>query len=524
MPDNRLVLMVVEPLPSGDWFSQAQSVLENANYSVEKRRSELLAWNKKLHHGNWTFSDAHSLRRIWLAPRRSAIGITPKRIYFKDSSTEIDSTPEYILFSEGKSPEKAAAQKIIESQWELIQILQRGLDSSPLPVAIDPVDFDLVKARSVKIGTEVCYPPYKLKELYTRYSFDQIPSNFTVTVCPLESVSNQTVIRFMERIEQVARKRQAILKIKKTNVEAVSRRLNEISDSGDKVREGYSVLFILPGKKQKPNHETLALFERLREQGVPFRRAYADDPLQHSIPDQLPSLLIASGGRPHRSQTLVAGKPVWTIGVDISHNPGNTASVLEMTLVDPDGSLAGAWTKEQPRDETARVESTKCLLEFCQRKLSTFETDPRIIVIRDGRMFENEDSRLYQKIMGSNLSLFEFRKRGNPQIVNLEDHQVLVAQNQAAIIPGSNTMFIHTCPSRGDRILPKVFKITWRKEWNQLKLKPAQIATLLATSAVAPGLGLHPRNLPASVYWADGIAGVSPDDLRFAGVPFVRVK
>ena len=73
------------------------------------------------------------------------------------------------------------------------------------------------------------------------------------------------------------------------------------------------------------------------------------------------------------------------------------------------------------------------------------------------------------------------------------------------------------------RTLPAVTKITWRNDWNGLGLPPSQIASVLTASATAPGLGFQARNLPASIYWADGIAGSSDQDLRFRGVPVDRV-
>ena len=35
--------------------------------------------------------------------------------------------------------------------------------------------------------------------------------------------------------------------------------------------------------------------------------------------------------------------------------------------------------------------------------------------------------------------------------------------------------------------------------------------------SLAPGLGMHRREKPAPIYWADGIAGAHSGDLRFAG-------
>ena len=143
--------------------------------------------------------------------------------------------------------------------------------------------------------------------------------------------------------------------------------------SKEKVREGHCVLFILPRKNQTPDYETLALFGAMEGRGIPFRRAYADDPLEYSIPDQLPSLILAAGGLPHRSPTGAAGASIWTLGVDLSHRIGQPTSTLAVTLVNPDGMLVGAWTKKQSRDETVRISTVSTLLEQCQHRLASIE-------------------------------------------------------------------------------------------------------------------------------------------------------
>ena len=215
-----------------------------------------------------------------------------------------------------------------------------------------------------------------------------------------------------------------------------------------------------------PEVGTLSLFGQLEASCVPFRRAYADDPLEFSIPDQLPSLLTAAGGVPHRSPTLVSGKSMWTVGVDLSHNTESSMSTLALTLVDPDGALVGAWTTSQPLDETARIESISKLLTHCRRLLNCFEDSPSVMVIRDGRLFENEDASLYSESLQTDVSLFEYRKRGNPQFVRTGQKPVSPNAPFAAALPDTSTMFLVTALPRNERTLQAVTKVTWRREWN----------------------------------------------------------
>jgi hypothetical protein len=129
----------------------------------------------------------------------------------------------------------------------------------------------------------------------------------------------------------------------------------------------------------------------------------------------------------------------------------------------------------------------------------------------------------YSEILETDVSLFEFRKYGNPQILRLDKRQALPSKPIAAVLPETSTMFITTAPPKKENVLASVAKVTWNREWNGLGIEASEVGSILAASAASPGLGLHLRNLPAAIYWADGIAGACPEDLRFIGVPVVNV-
>jgi|TARA_B100000315_G_C14434655_1_gene521817 hypothetical protein len=138
-------------------------------------------------------------------------------------------------------------------------------------------------------------------------------------------------------------------------------------------------------------------------------------------------------------------------------------------------------------------------------------------------MFKNEDPKLYSEFLGENLSLFEYRKRNSPQIIQKDEPHALTRTPIAARLPEENTIFLAATPPRDDRALFSIAKVTWRPTWNQLSLTPTQISKIITNSSTAPGLGLHARHQPAAIYWADGIAGRNRNDLRFYGVPIKQL-
>lgn len=344
-----------------------------------------------------------------------------------------------------------------------------------------------------------------------------------ITVCPVETGSISIIERFVDGLSREAKVRNLDTCIQTCTVARIRTRIEELARSGKPPTAGKCLLLVFPSRSQAPESETLSMMADLEDLGVQFRRAYADDPLKYSIPDQLPSMLLAAGGAPHRAPMRYLGNQVWTIGVDLAHWHGKSTSVLSLSLVDGDGLLAGAWTARQRRDETASAGALQLLLKECSERMHSLVEQPHVLVLRDGRMFENEDAELYRRILNVPLSLVEFRKRRNPQVIISMPEPEALREPFTAMIPGTRTLFIGTCPPRDDRSLIRVSKITWEEDWNGLELSPQELARLLFVSSSAPGLGLHPKHLPSALYWADGIAGASDNDLRFRGMGFRRL-
>ena len=520
--DVALALTAIEPLPRGDWLGDCQRAIESIHGHVHRRGTNLLAWRDTRRAGRLHYADGWSIGRLWLSSSRWALGITSKRLYFQGEGTELDERPEHVVVS-GRRPASPVAAEATASHWELVRVLREGFGASATPVPLEVVDADLASCQEVQIGERsFAVPVASLESLYRAHGFDMVPEGFTVSVCPLESVTVDQTNRFVQGIVQAVLARNARVKVRVASVPAVQQRLGDLTSSDSGVAAGHCVLFVMPSQKAAPGSDSLALFRALEASRVPFRRAYADDPVEFSIPNQLSSLLMAAGGTPHRSRTKADGEPVWSVAVDLSSGADRARSVLALTLVDPDGRLRGAWTAEQPRDETARTETLSTLLELCRGRLAALDTTPRILVLRDGRLFENENFRLFRGILRTDVTLVEYRKRGNPQIVQIAETPNAIRAPLAATVLGTSAMFIITAPPRNERTLASVVKVVCNPEWNGLGLGSGAIARLLAVSATAPALGPQRHTLPAAIYWADGIAGANDLDLRFRGIPVHR--
>ena len=255
---------------------------------------------------------------------------------------------------------------------------------------------------------------------------------------------------------------------------------------------------------------------------IPWRRAYATDPFPHSVPGQLPSLLMAGGGRPCRVVPCPGREDVWVVGIDSSRRADH--QIVAMTLVSPSGELCGAWTIRQRRDETVAPASQRLLVKACEARLNEVAgASVPVLCLRDGRVFENEDERTYIDGLGGQVSLVECRKSAVPQVIRTGETWADSGGPAVFQLPQTNTLFVATAAPRLDADLASPLKVSWSTKTNRLGLTATEISRLLIAHAAAPGLGTEAHHLPSALYWADGISGASDTDLRFRGQQVVRL-
>ena len=121
-----------------------------------------------------------------------------------------------------------------------------------------------------------------LNALYREYGFDDVPHEWTISICPLEGVPLNAAVALRERMVSVARQRGAQLTARIVEEAKVREAVDRVSN-GDTPRPGRTVLFLLPRKQQTPAKETLRLIDRLEHAKIRFRRAYVDDPIEFSL-------------------------------------------------------------------------------------------------------------------------------------------------------------------------------------------------------------------------------------------------
>ena len=167
----------------------------------------------------------------------------------------------------------------------------------------------------------------------------------------------------------------------------------------------------------------------------------------------------------------------------------------------------------------------RTLLAAAMQRVPVSEQSSGVLVIRDGRVPESEDIEAYRRGFDGPVTLVELRKRGNPPLLLGEECQ-LPKRPTVAWLPeavGGSLGFLVTLPQSAKNEFDGVMKIWMRDEWDGMDLGRERLARILAAQTFTPGLGTNQRRLPAPIYWADGIAGASDDDLRFRGQPVIAL-
>ena len=378
-------------------------------------------------------------------------------------------------------------------------------------------------AALLRAGTRLLPVTTKRDQMYRSDGFVDVPNGFSVVVVPTDGLTPVDVQPTLQALRKVMHERRITPLVRTLDVRAVRRRLDELDAAPEsRIRPPDAMLLLLPRKEGGLSAETKSVLDRLDAHRVPWRRCYADDDKRWSVRDQLGSLLTAAGGTPFELVWPENIGPLWSIGFDLSHPVGSQSSTLCCTLVKPNGRLECAWTIAHRRDETINQASLKLILKAVQARLPN---DARVLMIRDGRLFERELDQTYLHTLTNPCSLVELRKRGNPLLVTGSKEPLLPSQATAAVFDQRHIAFLvahpEMTPTSG---YPTVLKLTTRPSWDGLNLGLELLVSAVMHLTHAPSLGLAPSKLPAPIYWADGIAKASGERLNFRGQMHITLK
>lgn len=457
---------------------------------------------------------------VSLGGRKSAVGLVPRRCYFEKCTGGLPLRAREFEILDGRNrPRGDAPDLLLQNGLELLC----GLSSGAEPLTLARLAPDLASDVVIRIRGAELPARDRLAAYHEQQGIHSLPEGPWIALIPEEGVAPETATRFAETLLAVFRRRKIDSRIR-IAIRTVAQ-LEERFPSGGgaqpfrKEASSGAVWFLLKTRSAEPSSRMLELFRRLDQAGAPWRRAYADDPLEHSVRDQAASLIQAVGGIPHRVGLREGRVLPWSLGVDLSHNHHADRSRLCVTLVSPDGALEGAWVREQPRDETARTENLRPLLREAAGTLRAAGGAGIVLAIRDGRLFENENPDLYRSELGTRVELLELAKNSNPPLFEEEDGSGPRPPRGAVAGFHPSGQWVYLLPGVTQEVggLESVLRFRRRPGGDSSAFADRDLAEILVALTYAPGLGSRRSRFPAPIYWADGIAGASDRDLRFRG-------
>lgn len=502
----------IEGRLTATWPTDVNHWLKAANLKTAMERQQVFVFTDMQSVSGQRFADGALIRRFWIAQNRSGLVATPHRTYFQGSQP--DRRLERLILGTNERPKSNRTGALALLTRAIDVLMQARPDFMDIPLR----DLSAIHAYPIKVRERDVTADGSVNSIYRRHGFDHVPAGWRISVIPLDGVTHTQALEFQKRISDAASSRRAMPQVMLSSMATVRSRLSQLDSSETGPLPGSILLLLLPRRSAPPTDEVLDVLSSLERCRVPFRRAYADDPLEFSIPDQLPSLLIAAGGRPHAIHVTHRFRDALTVGIDLSHPTNSSVSRLAVTIVDQAGMLAWVTRMEVPRDETINADIVRRLGELVRTWLHEHgRLDDPLIVLRDGRIPERELVSHWLDCFGRNLAVIEVRKRGNP--ILFEAEAVEMKKPYAVQIENSNTVLTAATAPIDPAAMTEPLKLTWTAEANPIRLTPAEIANHVLSHCHAPGLGLHAHRLPSAIYWADGIAGSDNFDLRFRGIP-----
>lgn len=510
----KLYLTAGELLVEKDWMQSVEEILMSQMYSVFRKGSKLVVWresDRKHCKEGIEYTDSIQLFRLHLTHGKSALAVGPKRIYFQSDQETPLHTHEYQILQNTARPKGSSRKAQLNFVIKFLKQFRPSaghLIGQPIEIESMPIDYPKLQIGGHAYSGNNWKPDRAFKDV----GFDYVPDEAQVIVIGCGGLGCKEVQPCMEHIRKGFEARHAgQISVQSMPMTKMQQQITNLESGKRKPFKTHTVFhMVLPNKENPLDSQTKFLMAGLDRAGVNWRRSYATDPLQYAVPDQLGSLLQGMEGRSYRITMPEEFENLWSVGIDLSH-PTDGPSKLCVSLVDPGGGLAGVWRKIHNRDETISAKFLGDMLLKTADAARKITPDARFLVLRDGRLFENETASQYLTPFNKRASLLEIRKNNNPLIAGAEKSARLPTKPVWAVVPGTKTGFLITHTEGG------VLKITWRSCWNNLNITTDQIGQILLCLAMAPPLGIQQAKLPSPLYWADGIAAASDNELKFCG-------
>jgi len=510
---------------SGDWRETLEKRADASSLEYDIRAQRIRLWNPHSKPGKTPrkdviFRDGIQIQRMNLGDRRDppAVGVSICRLYFHpgDQFPAIESHAE--LFTSGSTP---VILKHIPFLEEARSILNELNQPDPFLLPLEDIAFsEAHSSMALHFGANRTTSLTGLtRSGYSKSILGQIrgrpavsPSSLDLALLPSFSSNEPKAKDHAKQIANVLQNEWGC-----SITKALIKTEDDLQAWLKRSTSGNPIVYIpLDGKKgDRPSAGAMDWFRRLTDEGVSFQLGSTQSDPTYARHGAACAILSKTGGCLFHTDTPSVPKleEHWCIGLDLGFGGEYDAKIAVMTLTDGLGRLRAYWRAIKDTDETLSEEVLRDGLGWIVEQAETLAPNRDFIVFRDGIRPKHETLSLYREFLPTGRScLVEFAKQGNPLF--LKDNAP-PQPGTLAIPEGTETGFIYPITSPVPGVLTNTVKFF--SPLNNLGYSLNQIAELITALCYAPKLSFQPSSLPAPIYWADGLAGLSATNLQFGG-------
>ena len=518
--ETYLTLYPIDKLDN--WDEHISRALNKIGYNYNKKGRAWIPSSRKTISMDIEFADGFSFSPVRLGAKYHAIAINPHRFFFSKGSPSPIDKPLWSIISEKEYPRSLAINITINNILQISSKLSDLISGlSRKPVELEEIQETINGGIVLGGADEAQYPiDFSLGRIFMKHGLKKVPDQFTVIITYPAGFENKAKL-FSQSLADAFSKTHIQCKAEVMEIGKAIEKLAAREASGQRINEQLVFWVGVKGQKGIPLQpiETECLL-KLDLLGISYRLFSLDNAAaKWSAFDQTGILVQAAGGIPYsiKLPILDQSAPFVFLGLDLGHPRRLEKSWVVASLVDDSGQLLGYWRKQQKRDETLSDSILKELLTWFYLLLrKKYRADYRLIIMRDGRMFENENLKNYSEVFGNNYSFVEVIKNPVPLMVN---KLACAAAGTMCVPENSKYFFLLTSRSKNHSEINLPLKINI--VFDGLELKREKIAHLITGLCHAPTLGLNPTRSPAPIYWSNGLAAINETNHQFSGIHWV---
>lgn len=510
---------------AGDWRHTLENRADHSQLEYDIPNHRMRLWNttqpaRKTPRSDVNYRDGIQFQKVDLGGerKRTAIGLSICRLYFKDGNKMPEMESQVELFEAGSSPEVPRHLQFLPGARALLQSFN---DSDPILTPLDGILYGGVSdSVTFQFGANGHARLSEMaRESYSKNILNRIRNRPAVSASHLHLALLPSFCRDMQKAKDVARATADVLQ-KEWGCRVYKARIENHDQLEDwkKKTEGQNriVLIALDGKKgDRPSQAAMEWLALLSDEGIAFQLCSTQTDPRYSRHGTACVILAKNGGLLYRTaaDSIPDLDQHWCIGLDLGRGGQYKDKIAVITLTDGFGQLRAYWRALKDPDETLSEEVLRDGLGWIIAKAESLIPGRKFLAFRDGTRPKHERLEVYLDLLPAERStLVEISKSGNPLFV---DNNTAPLPGSYGIAKQSEKMLLYPVTSPQPDVLTNTVKLF--SAHNGLNYTLRQLCEITVALCHAPKLSFQPCSLPAPIYWADGLAGLSNSNLQFAG-------